>query len=33
MCIDTLLGEDYVLNTVLDLVKNVNRRVSESRAE
>ena len=33
MCIDTSLGEDYVLNTVLDLVKNVNRRVSESRAE
>ncbi len=33
MCIDTSLGEDYVFNTVLDLVKNVNRRVSESRAE
>lgn len=33
MCIDTSLGEDYVLNTVLDLVKNVNRHVSESRAE
>ena len=33
MCIDTSLGEDYVLDTVLDLVKNVNRRVSESRAE
>ena len=33
MCIDTSLGEDYVLNTVLDLVKNVNRRVSESRAD
>ena len=33
MCIDTSLGEDYVPNTVLDLVKNVNRRVSESRAE
>ena len=33
MCIDTSLGEDYVINTVLDLVKNVNRHVSESRAE
>ena len=33
MCIDTSLGEDYVFNTVLDLVKNVNRHVSESRAE
>ena len=33
MCIDTSLGEDYVLNTVLNLVKNVNRHVSESRAE
>ncbi len=33
MCIDTSLGEDYVRNTVLDLVKNVNRHVSESRAE
>ena len=33
MCIDTSLGEAFVFNTVLDLVKNVNRRVSESRAE
>ncbi len=33
MCIDTSLGEDYVLNIVLDLVKNVNRHVSGSRAE
>lgn len=32
-CIDTSLGEDYVLNIVLDLVKNVNRHVSGSRAE
>ena len=33
MCIDTSLVKDYVLNTVLNLVKNVNRHVSESRAE